>query len=160
MLLHTSEESAHGFRAKISDFGMARNIGTVTKLETSTYGTITHMAPEVLAHDYISKVRGNLRVNLVILIKGRRFMPDALHLSGPAVLNEVFQNSTDSTTSAEGPLTFDVESENACFLAGCRCVLLWSTVLGDAGRAAGLVRHEHRPDHPCCSHPEQATATA
>ncbi len=56
VLLHSSEESVHGFRAKISDFGMARDIGTMTKLETSTYGTITHMAPEVLANDYISKV--------------------------------------------------------------------------------------------------------
>ena len=56
VLLHSSEESAHGFQAKISDFGMARDIGTMTKLETRTYGTITHMAPEVLANDYISKV--------------------------------------------------------------------------------------------------------
>ncbi|CAL5218358.1 g20 [Coccomyxa viridis] len=55
VLLHSSEESAHGFQAKISDFGMARDIGTMTKLETRTYGTITHMAPEVLANDYISK---------------------------------------------------------------------------------------------------------
>ena len=56
MLLSSSGESPHGFRAKISDFGLARDIGTATKLETRTYGTITHMAPEVLTSDYISKV--------------------------------------------------------------------------------------------------------
>ena len=56
MLLTSSHKSPHGFEAKISDFGLARDIGTATKLETRTYGTITHMAPEVLASDYISKV--------------------------------------------------------------------------------------------------------
>ena len=58
VLLNSSCESNHGFQAKISDFGMARDLGTMTKLETTTYGTITHMAPEVLASDYISKVSG------------------------------------------------------------------------------------------------------
>ena len=56
VLLTSSHKSPHGFEAKISDFGLARDIGTATKLETRTYGTITHMAPEVLASDYISKV--------------------------------------------------------------------------------------------------------
>ena len=56
VLLTSSNKSPHGFEAKISDFGLARDIGTATKLETRTYGTITHMAPEVLASDYISKV--------------------------------------------------------------------------------------------------------
>ncbi len=56
VLLSSSSESPHGFRVKISDFGLARNIGTATKLETCAYGTITHMAPEVLTSDYISKV--------------------------------------------------------------------------------------------------------
>ena len=56
MLLDSSHRNGHGFEAKISDFGLARNIGMATKLETRTYGTITHMAPEVLACDYVSKV--------------------------------------------------------------------------------------------------------
>ena len=56
MLLNSTPAAPHGFEAKISDFGLARDIGTATKLETRTYGTITHMAPEMLASDYISKV--------------------------------------------------------------------------------------------------------
>lgn len=63
VLLTSSNKSPHGFEAKISDFGLARDIGTATKLETRTYGTITHMAPEVLASDYISKVSIPLHVD-------------------------------------------------------------------------------------------------
>ena len=56
VLLTSSNKSPHGFEAKISDFGLARDIGTSTKLETRPYGRITHITPEVLASDYISKV--------------------------------------------------------------------------------------------------------
>ena len=66
VLLTSSHKSPHGFEAKISDFGLARDIGTATKLETRTYGTITHMAPEVLASDYISKVSGICHCILIL----------------------------------------------------------------------------------------------
>lgn len=56
VLLNSSADSAHGFEAKIADFGMARDLGAAAMLKTCSYGTITHMAPEVLAEERVSRV--------------------------------------------------------------------------------------------------------
>ena len=56
VLLNSSADSAHGFEVKIADFGMARDLGAAAMLETRSYGTITHMAPEVLAEERVSRV--------------------------------------------------------------------------------------------------------
>jgi len=60
VLLNSSADSAHGLEAKIADFGMARDLGAAAMLETRSYGTITHMAPEVLAEERVSRVRPTL----------------------------------------------------------------------------------------------------
>ena len=57
VLLHSNTSVAHRFGAKVADFGLARDISVVSRLETRTYGTMTHMAPEVLSSDTLSKVR-------------------------------------------------------------------------------------------------------
>lgn len=57
MLLHSAPGAPHRFSAKVADFGLARDISVVSRLETRTYGTMTHMAPEVLSSDTLSKVR-------------------------------------------------------------------------------------------------------
>jgi serine/threonine protein kinase len=36
------------FCAKISDFGMSRSLGTTSRIDTHSVGTITHVAPELL----------------------------------------------------------------------------------------------------------------
>ncbi|KIZ03647.1 Mitogen-activated protein kinase kinase kinase [Monoraphidium neglectum] len=47
--------AARGFTAKVSDFGLARVMDQGSRIETATYGTLTHMAPEVLEHGIVSK---------------------------------------------------------------------------------------------------------
>jgi serine/threonine protein kinase len=42
-------------RARAPDFGLSRNMDVQTRVETRTYGTITHMAPEVLRANIVSK---------------------------------------------------------------------------------------------------------
>ena len=56
VLLASCDSVPHGFRAKISDFGLARNLSIQSKIETRTYGTITHMPLELLCDGIMSKV--------------------------------------------------------------------------------------------------------
>ncbi|KAK9916182.1 hypothetical protein WJX75_009766 [Coccomyxa subellipsoidea] len=55
VLLSSSTDNRHKFCAKVADFGLARDLGVVSRVETRTYGTLTHMAPEVLSADMVSK---------------------------------------------------------------------------------------------------------
>lgn len=57
VLLCGVTDNRHKFCAKVADFGLARDLGVVSRVETRTYGTLTHMAPEVLSSDIVSKVR-------------------------------------------------------------------------------------------------------
>ena len=61
VLLQSAPGSAHGFAAKVADFGLVRDFSVVSRLQTRTYGTVTHMAPEVLSSDTLSRVRCALR---------------------------------------------------------------------------------------------------
>ena len=56
VLLTSCDSTPHGFRAKVSDFGLARNLNIQSKIETRTYGTITHMPLELLCDGIMSKV--------------------------------------------------------------------------------------------------------
>ncbi|BDA44489.1 probable mitogen-activated protein kinase kinase kinase 11 at C-terminar half [Coccomyxa sp. Obi] len=55
VLLCSVTDNRHKFCAKVADFGLARDLGVVSRVETRTYGTLTHMAPEVLSCDIVSK---------------------------------------------------------------------------------------------------------
>ena len=55
MLLKGAPGAPHGFEAKVADFGLARDFSIVSRLGTRTYGTMSHVAPEVLASDALSK---------------------------------------------------------------------------------------------------------
>ncbi len=57
VLLTDSNAQPHGFSAKVADFGLARNLDICSKVETRTYGTITHMPLELLRDGLMSKVR-------------------------------------------------------------------------------------------------------
>ena len=48
ILLTSCSQNPHGFTAKVSDFGLARDLDVLSKIQTKTTGTVTHMAPEVL----------------------------------------------------------------------------------------------------------------
>ena len=45
LLASAPEEGPNALRAKVADFGMAREMQMQSKHQTRTYGTITHMAP-------------------------------------------------------------------------------------------------------------------
>lgn len=64
VLLTSCDSVPHGFRAKVSDFGLARNLNIQSKIETRTYGTITHMPLELLCDGIMSKVRELLLILL------------------------------------------------------------------------------------------------
>lgn len=50
------QNAPHGFTAKVADFGLSREMHCKSRVETRTYGTITHMPPELLSSDVVSKV--------------------------------------------------------------------------------------------------------
>jgi serine/threonine protein kinase len=55
VLLTYSKTNLHGFRAKVADFGMAREMDVAQRMQINQYGTVTHMPPEMLLHGEISK---------------------------------------------------------------------------------------------------------
>ena len=57
ILLATTSMMPHGFSAKVSDFGMAREMDIQSKIATATTGTVTYMPPETIADGMVSKVR-------------------------------------------------------------------------------------------------------
>ena len=58
MLLKNADPSnlASPLVAKVADFGLARDFGVQTRIQTRKYGTITHMPPELLTDGELSKV--------------------------------------------------------------------------------------------------------
>lgn len=56
VLLASNPASPAKVTAKIADFGLARALDVKSKIETRTYGTVTHMPPELLVQGIFSKV--------------------------------------------------------------------------------------------------------
>eukprot|EP00891_Asterochloris_glomerata_P003854 jgi/Astpho2/3854/gw1.00062.112.1_t len=50
-----TELSPDRLRAKVADFGLSRSLQVASRLETETYGTVTHMPPELLVDGIMSK---------------------------------------------------------------------------------------------------------
>lgn len=57
VLLASNPDSPAGVTAKIADFGLARAVDVQSRIETRTYGTVTHMPPELLVRGIFTKVR-------------------------------------------------------------------------------------------------------
>ena len=55
VLLAKDETTKTGLVAKVADFGLARNLDMASKIETRTYGTVTHMPPELLEKGIFTK---------------------------------------------------------------------------------------------------------
>ena len=51
------QDSPTGITAKVADFGLSREMQSTSRIETRTCGTITHMPPELLSQDVVSKAR-------------------------------------------------------------------------------------------------------
>eukprot|EP00884_Botryococcus_braunii_P023548 jgi/Botrbrau1/9878/Bobra.0080s0013.1 len=56
ILLQSSSDVAHGFQAKVADFGLARIVNLRMRISSNSYGTVTHVAPEVLTQGILSPV--------------------------------------------------------------------------------------------------------
>lgn len=57
VLLTATYATAHGFRARISDFGLARKLLDVrSNVSTMSYGTMNYLAPEVVSDGSLSMV--------------------------------------------------------------------------------------------------------
>ncbi|KAL3143838.1 hypothetical protein ABBQ32_003662 [Trebouxia sp. C0010 RCD-2024] len=54
ILLGSSDCDERGFTAKVADFGLSRTLGS-EPVDTGTYGTVTHMPPELLTTGKLSK---------------------------------------------------------------------------------------------------------
>jgi serine/threonine protein kinase len=54
--LRLLQDAPHGIIAKVADFGLSREMACRSRIETRTCGTITHMPPELLSSDVVSKV--------------------------------------------------------------------------------------------------------
>ncbi|KAL0020911.1 hypothetical protein WJX77_010024 [Trebouxia sp. C0004] len=54
ILLASSDADERGFCAKVADFGLSRTLGS-EPVDTGTYGTVTHMPPELLTTGKLSK---------------------------------------------------------------------------------------------------------
>ena len=63
VLLATDTSSPNGVVAKVADFGLARAMEVQSKIETRTYGTVTHMPPELLEKGISSKVSSALEIS-------------------------------------------------------------------------------------------------
>jgi len=55
VLLTSAEGDARRFTAKVADFGLARVLEAGAGVTTKTYGTVTHMPPELLTDGLLSK---------------------------------------------------------------------------------------------------------
>ncbi|DBB02594.1 hypothetical protein WJX82_002554 [Trebouxia sp. C0006] len=54
ILLSSSNVNERGFCAKVADFGLSRTVGS-EPIDVNTYGTVTHMPPELLTTGKLSK---------------------------------------------------------------------------------------------------------
>ncbi|KAL0041901.1 hypothetical protein WJX79_008318 [Trebouxia sp. C0005] len=54
ILLSSSHVNERGFCAKVADFGLSRTVGS-EPIDVNTYGTVTHMPPELLTTGKLSK---------------------------------------------------------------------------------------------------------
>ena len=72
VLLATDETCKLGLVAKIADFGLARNLDVSSRIETRTYGTVTHMPPELLEKGIFTKVRLSIPPTAAALLTSLR----------------------------------------------------------------------------------------
>eukprot|EP00878_Enallax_costatus_P015719 GHUV01016470.1.p1 GENE.GHUV01016470.1~~GHUV01016470.1.p1 ORF type:complete len:346 (+),score=111.35 GHUV01016470.1:799-1836(+) len=79
---------SRGFVAKVADFGLSRSLAHTSKIITKTYGTITHMAPEVLEHGMVSKAADVYSFGVLLwqMVTGSRAWAGMSHM---AVVNAV-----------------------------------------------------------------------
>ena len=89
ILLASTSTVPHGFAAKVSDFGLAREMDIQSKIATNTTGTVTYMPPETIADGMVSKVCSYLSLS-ALKARGRRaLIPRMTILRALAVRQEI-----------------------------------------------------------------------
>lgn len=66
VLLLEEASQPHGFSCKVSDFGLSRDMGRSTAVETRTYGTVTHMPPELLTSGSLTKAADSYAFGIIL----------------------------------------------------------------------------------------------
>ncbi len=60
MVLRCMQKHSYGFRAKVSDYGILRELDSRGFATPQCYPALAHLAPEVLLHGKVSKARNLL----------------------------------------------------------------------------------------------------
>ena len=55
-MLTSCSINPHGFQAKVGDFGLSRDADASARIAGNLYGTISHMAPEVMLEAQLGPV--------------------------------------------------------------------------------------------------------
>jgi serine/threonine protein kinase len=56
VMLTSCSINPHGFQAKVGDFGLSRDADASARIAGNLYGTISHMAPEVMLEAQLGPV--------------------------------------------------------------------------------------------------------
>ena len=67
VMLTSCSINPHGFQAKVGDFGLSRTGSATARIAGNLYGTITHMAPEVMVQAQLGPVSIPLLVLALLL---------------------------------------------------------------------------------------------
>ena len=79
VLLKTAGTDRRGFVCKLGDFGLSRMLPeTQTHVNTGSYGTVTHAAPELLTEGRLTKACDVFAFGIMMweLVSGQRLFPD------------------------------------------------------------------------------------
>ncbi len=83
VLLKTSGSDRRGYVCKLGDFGLSRMLGEAqTHVDTGSYGTVTHAAPELLSEGRLTKASDVFAFGMLLweLVTGERLFADMHHM--------------------------------------------------------------------------------
>jgi serine/threonine protein kinase len=88
VMLKTAAADRRGFVCKLGDFGLSRMLQeTETHVNTGSYGTVTHAAPELLSEGRLTKSSDVFAFGMLLweLVTGDRLFRDMHHMQVGAV---------------------------------------------------------------------------
>eukprot|EP00891_Asterochloris_glomerata_P004428 jgi/Astpho2/4428/Aster-00044 len=105
--------STRNFVAKVSDFGLAREMELVNRIETATYGTVTHMPPELLVEGLLTKAADVFALGILIweMFCGQRSWAGLRH---PQIIHAIAVARTRPAWPVTAPKAL-VELSQACW---------------------------------------------
>jgi serine/threonine protein kinase len=83
VLLKTAAADRRGYVCKLADFGLSRMLQeTETHVNTGSYGTVTHAAPELLSEGRLTKSSDVFAFGMLLweLVTGQRLFRDMHHM--------------------------------------------------------------------------------